>query len=345
MIRPFTGLCVLMAAGSGLYLYQTKHRSQLLDRDIVRLVNETQQARERTQILKAEYAQLNQPDRLQELVTKFLDLKPTQPQQFVQLADLDSRLPPPRLAHGPAMDQDDAADAPVAMAPIAPPPAPPPAAAQPARAPSPPVTPPIAAAPPPAPGPSHIALADAHPAAAPPPARVPPPNNAASAFTIVSTPRSAPAAAPERPSLEKASLEKASLERPSLEKASLERPSLEKASAEKTAVEKDKPAPERAERPAVEHQAGERAVAELPRRSVTPEAPRPTPRNETPRNEAAQSSPPPRLGAQIYQTSAPMPPRPSLTAMQSYAAYGATSALGSFRTPLAPPVPVAGPTR
>jgi len=335
MIRPFTGLCVLMAAGSGLYLYQTKHRSQLLDRDIVRLVNETQQARERTQILKAEYAQLNQPDRLQELVTKFLDLKPTQPQQFVQLADLDSRLPPPRLAHGPAMDQDDAADAPVAMAPIAPPPAPPPAAAQPARAPSPPVTPPIAAAPPPAPGPSHIALADAHPAAAPPPARVPPPNNAASAVTIVSTPRSAPAAAPERPSLEKASLE-----RPSLEKAS-----LEKSSAEKTAVEKDKPAPERAERPAVEHQAGERAVAELPRRSVTPEAPRPTPRNETPRNEAAQSSPPPRLGAQIYQTSAPMPPRPSLTAMQSYAAYGATSALGSFRTPLAPPVPVAGPTR
>jgi hypothetical protein len=325
MIRPFTGLCVLMAAGSGLYLYQTKHRSQLLDRDIVRLVNETQQARERTQILKAEYAQLNQPDRLQELVTKFLDLKPTQPQQFVQLADLDSRLPPPRLAHGPAMDQDDAADAPVAMAPIAPPPAPPPAAAQPARAPSPPVTPPIAAAPPPAPGPSHIALADAHPAAAPPPARVPPPNNAASAFTIVSTPRSAPAAAPERPSLEKAS--------------------LEKSSAEKTALEKDKPAPERAERPAVEHQAGERAVAELPRRSVTPEAPRPTPRNETPRNEAAQSSPPPRLGAQIYQTSAPMPPRPSLTAMQSYAAYGATSALGSFRTPLAPPVPVAGPTR
>jgi hypothetical protein len=331
MIRPFTGLCVLMAAGSGLYLYQTKHRSQLLDRDIVRLVNETQQARERTQILKAEYAQLNQPDRLQELVTKFLDLKPTQPQQFVQLADLDSRLPPPRLAHGPAMDQDDAADAPVAMTPIAPPPA----AAQPARAPSPPVTPPIAAAPPPAPGPSHIALADAHPAAAPPPARVPPPNNAASAFTIVSTPRSAPAAAPERPSLEKASLE-----RPSLEKAS-----LEKSSVEKTAVEKDKPAPERAERPAVEHQAGERAVAELPRRSVTPEAPRPTPRNETPRNEAAQSSPPPRLGAQIYQTSAPMPPRPSLTAMQSYAAYGATSALGAFRTPLAPPVPVAGPTR
>ena len=38
MIRPFTCICLLAAASSGLYLYQTKHRAQVLDRDIARVM-------------------------------------------------------------------------------------------------------------------------------------------------------------------------------------------------------------------------------------------------------------------------------------------------------------------
>ena len=36
MIRPLTIVTFLMACGSGLYLYQSKHAAQVLDRDIER---------------------------------------------------------------------------------------------------------------------------------------------------------------------------------------------------------------------------------------------------------------------------------------------------------------------
>ena len=41
MIRPFTIICMVLAGASGLYLYQTKHRAQMLDREIQRTVRQT----------------------------------------------------------------------------------------------------------------------------------------------------------------------------------------------------------------------------------------------------------------------------------------------------------------
>lgn len=94
MIRPFTALCVLLAGASGLYLYTEKHRTTVLDQQISRIVQDTQHIRERTAMLRAEWALLNQPDRLQALSTRFLpDLHPMAPAQFVQMASLVRRLP------------------------------------------------------------------------------------------------------------------------------------------------------------------------------------------------------------------------------------------------------------
>ncbi len=94
MIRSFTCVCALLAGASGLYLYSEKHRTTLLDQQISKIVSDTQQIRERTAMLRAEWALLNQPDRLQGLATRFLpQLGPMAPTQFVQLATLDSRLP------------------------------------------------------------------------------------------------------------------------------------------------------------------------------------------------------------------------------------------------------------
>lgn len=94
MIRPFTALCVLLAGASGLYLYTEKHRTTVLDQQISRIVQDTQHIRERTAMLRAEWALLNQPDRLQTLATRFLpDLHPMAPEQFVQMASLVRRLP------------------------------------------------------------------------------------------------------------------------------------------------------------------------------------------------------------------------------------------------------------
>ncbi len=94
MIRPLTFFCVVLAGTSGLYLYTEKHQTTVLDQKISKVVLETQQIRERTSMLRAEWALLNQPDRLQSLATRFLpQLHPLDPTQFVQLASIEHRLP------------------------------------------------------------------------------------------------------------------------------------------------------------------------------------------------------------------------------------------------------------
>ena len=95
MIRPFTCLTFLLACGSGLYLYQSKHRVKLLDEQIEQTAHSTDALREQTRMLSAEWTLLNDPERLRQLATQFLTLQTVSPNQFTSLAELDSRLPPP----------------------------------------------------------------------------------------------------------------------------------------------------------------------------------------------------------------------------------------------------------
>ncbi len=106
MMRPFTCLCMLAAAGAGLYLYQEKYRAQLLDREIASVIKQIDKTHERTNLLKAEWSLLNDPERLSSLAAQHLTLQPLAPTQFAALADLGSRLPAPGTA-------SDAAPAPV----------------------------------------------------------------------------------------------------------------------------------------------------------------------------------------------------------------------------------------
>ncbi|HEY2133539.1 MAG TPA: hypothetical protein VGH36_11270 [Acetobacteraceae bacterium] len=124
MIRPFTCICMLLAAGSGLYLYQSKHQALMLDRNINKVLNSVDAARQRTGLLRAEYALLNDPSRLSDLSTQLLPgLKTTAPGQFTTMADLDKRLPPVGLPPEPAAAPLETDAAPVASADPAPPPA------------------------------------------------------------------------------------------------------------------------------------------------------------------------------------------------------------------------------
>ena len=95
MIRPVTCLAFLLACGSGLYLYQAKHRVKVLDDQIAAVVKSTDTLREQTRMLNAEWTLLNDPERLRKLANQFLTLQTVSPNQFTSLADLDSRLPPP----------------------------------------------------------------------------------------------------------------------------------------------------------------------------------------------------------------------------------------------------------
>lgn len=95
MTRPLTCLTLIAAAGAGLYLYQEKHRAQMVDREINRTVHATEQTRDRIGMMRAEWALLNEPERLASLATTYLaSLQTMTPGQFAHIADLGSRLPP-----------------------------------------------------------------------------------------------------------------------------------------------------------------------------------------------------------------------------------------------------------
>jgi hypothetical protein len=105
MIRPITIATFLMACGSGLYLYQSKHEVQLLDRTIERTVHDTATLREQSKLLVAEWTMLNDPERLRQLSDTYLSLRSIAPTQFTSLADLDSRLPAPRVEPPPSVPE------------------------------------------------------------------------------------------------------------------------------------------------------------------------------------------------------------------------------------------------
>jgi len=104
MIRPFTLICAVLAMVSGLYLYQSKHESQLLDRKIATIVRATDDTRTRIGMLRADYQLLNDPTRLQGLADQHLTLRPIAPTQFSTMAELARRLPPVDLAPHPVAE-------------------------------------------------------------------------------------------------------------------------------------------------------------------------------------------------------------------------------------------------
>jgi hypothetical protein len=88
MIRPFTLLCFCAFAGIGAWLYQVKHQVAMKDRELVEIRRQTEQARQRLDILRAEWALLNEPGRLRQNATRVLSLEPMQPQHFARAADI-----------------------------------------------------------------------------------------------------------------------------------------------------------------------------------------------------------------------------------------------------------------
>ncbi len=117
MIRPITCVCFLLACGSGLYLYQAKHRVHVIDVQIEKILHQTEAVREQTRILHAEWTLLDQPDRLQQLSSQLLKLQTTKPAQFASAADLNNRLPP---VPAPPQPTDQSPGSPADSTPVGP---------------------------------------------------------------------------------------------------------------------------------------------------------------------------------------------------------------------------------
>ncbi len=97
MIRPITLICWCLMLGSGLYLYRAKHDVELLDRRIVQVAKDTEVLRGESRRLLDEWIRLGEPEQLRKYTDQYLGLKTVAPGQFVRVADLAARLPPPRL--------------------------------------------------------------------------------------------------------------------------------------------------------------------------------------------------------------------------------------------------------
>jgi len=338
MIRPLTFLSLVAAAGSGLHLYSVKHEVSQLERTLRDTVGRTEAARERTAVLRAEWAMLNEPERLRAAAARNLPLEAMQTAQFVRPSDLDRRLPVAVAFAGapslfaPAERQAERIAVASAEPEAAPPPvlAPVPAAAAPAaRAAMPALVASAAAAPaipaPPraAPSPMSAQVAAARPV--PPAERAAPPVSERVAAVV---PPLAPAPAAERP-------------------ARVPPSHLPQLAGVRTAAREVRPVP-----PEIRETASLRAPEPpraAPRAPVEARAPEPrTPETRAPVREAERdidrgmnvaASPPPgllRTALHMRSAAAAVPPP------RAPEPIGAGSMLGGAARPsLAPPVPVA----
>jgi cell division protein FtsL len=102
MIRfiSFVGAVLLIASSVG--LYKLKYGVQRLDRQARTLQASIDQERQNIQVLEAEWTYLNQPQRIQNLADRFLQLKPVQPGQLAAIEQIPLKgaqpAEPPRVA-------------------------------------------------------------------------------------------------------------------------------------------------------------------------------------------------------------------------------------------------------
>jgi hypothetical protein len=94
MIKLLHFAAISALVGSAGYAYSIKYETLYHAEQVVKLKGKVQRERDAIAVLRAEWAHLNRPDRLQATVESHLDLKPMSVQQLARLADLPNR--PPR---------------------------------------------------------------------------------------------------------------------------------------------------------------------------------------------------------------------------------------------------------
>ncbi|GEO83800.1 MULTISPECIES: cell division protein FtsL [Alphaproteobacteria] len=106
MIRPFDFLLIGSMAAAAAVTYQIKHHTDNRLEEVRRLEAEIKLEKDTIDLLKADWALLTQPNRLQRLINVYgeeLQLQPTAPEQLVRPVELPMRkdqLPKPEVAEG-----------------------------------------------------------------------------------------------------------------------------------------------------------------------------------------------------------------------------------------------------
>ena len=99
MIRRRNIFWIVLAGTLGYGLYHLKHEVRALEDELFRLNRQILAEQEAIHVLRAEWSYINQPQRLQSLAARHLELQPTKPAQLGSLASLPAR---PAEAPAPA---------------------------------------------------------------------------------------------------------------------------------------------------------------------------------------------------------------------------------------------------
>ena len=94
MIRPGTLLWLALVALASFSLFQLKYRVQGQEQELARLFRHIQDDRDQIQVLRAEWAHLNDPHRLADLARRYLDLAPVAGVQMARFSNLPMRPTP-----------------------------------------------------------------------------------------------------------------------------------------------------------------------------------------------------------------------------------------------------------
>jgi hypothetical protein len=90
MIKRPTFWFVFLSVASGIVLFRVKYEVVTLENNLKQVRTDIAEHKEALHILKAEWAHLNEPMRLQELSQKYLSLQPIQSTQLVTFQDMSS---------------------------------------------------------------------------------------------------------------------------------------------------------------------------------------------------------------------------------------------------------------
>jgi len=93
-MRLGTLLWLALVALAGFGLFEIKYRVQAQEQELTRLNRQIQADRDEIQVLRAEWAHLNDPHRLAELARRYLDLAPVAGVQIVRFDSLPARPTP-----------------------------------------------------------------------------------------------------------------------------------------------------------------------------------------------------------------------------------------------------------
>ena len=91
MVRFLNFLAVLALVGSAIYAYSIKYETIFHAERIVKLKHEIKAEQDEIATLRAEWAHLTRPERVQALADKFLDLQPVALRQIVRADALPER--------------------------------------------------------------------------------------------------------------------------------------------------------------------------------------------------------------------------------------------------------------